>query len=82
MSVADIKSKIIQQMDSFDENRLEELYGFFQNHINSQNDIDDWSILTTEQQNGIGQAIDEINQGKGIPHDLVMSNIRQRFLSE
>jgi hypothetical protein len=30
--------------------------------------LDDWQKLTEEQQQGITDAIDEIDNGKGIPH--------------
>lgn len=82
MSTAEIKSKIIQQLDSLDENRLEELYGLFLNHINSKNEIDEWSSLTTEQKLGIDLAIEDIKQGQGVSHEIVMSKVRKKFLNE
>lgn len=82
MSTAEIKSKIIQQMDSLDENCLEELYGLFLNHINSKNEIDEWSNLSTEQKLGIDLAIEDIKQGQGLSHEIVMSKVRKKFLNE
>lgn len=35
--------------------------------------------LTKEQQQGIIDAIDEIDSGKGIPHENVMENIRMKY---
>ncbi len=71
--------KIFRQVDSLEKNRLEELYGVFQNYINGQKEIDDWGKLTEEQQQGIFDAIDEIKTGKGIHHDKVILNIRKRY---
>jgi len=35
--------------------------------------------LTKEQQQGIIEAIDEIDSGKGIPHEKVMEDIRKKY---
>ena len=35
--------------------------------------------LTEEQQQGIIDAIDEIESGKGIPHEKVMEDIRKKY---
>jgi hypothetical protein len=79
MTVAELKLKIFRQVDSLEKGRLEELYGVFQNYINGQKDIGDWGQLTAEQQQGIVDAVDEIEAGKGVSHDSVMTNIRKRF---
>jgi hypothetical protein len=79
MTVAELKLKIFRQVDSLEKSRLEELYGVMLNYINSQKDLDDWTKLSTEQQQGIIDAIEEIDAGKGIPHETVMTNIRRKF---
>ena len=79
MTVAELKLKIFRQVDSLEKSRLEEFYGVMLNYINSQKDLDDWTKLTTEQQQGIIDAIEEIDAGKGIPHETVMRNIRRKF---
>ncbi len=80
MTVAELKLKIFRQVDSLEDNRVEELYGLFLNFINGQKDLKDWEKLTKEQQKGIDDAIEEIESGKGIPHEVVMTTIRNRFL--
>ena len=35
--------------------------------------------LTEEQQQGIIDAIDELDSGKGIPHEKVMEDIRKKY---
>jgi hypothetical protein len=79
MTVAELKLRIFRQVDSLEKSRLEELYGVFLNYINGQKDLDDWAKLTTEQQQGIIEAIEEIESGKGIPNETVMTNIRKKF---
>jgi O6-methylguanine-DNA--protein-cysteine methyltransferase len=79
MTAAELKLKIFRQVDSLEESRLEELYGVFLNYINGQKDLEDWTKLTTEQQQGIIDAIEEIESGKGISHETVLTNIRRKF---
>lgn len=80
MSIAELKLKIFREVDSLEDNRVEELYGLFLNFINGQKDTEDWEKLTKEQQQGIDDAIEEIESGKGIPHEKVMTTVRNRFL--
>jgi hypothetical protein len=80
MTISDLKLKIFRQVDSLEKNRLEELYGVLINYINGQKDIDDWEKLTIEQKKGIIDAIEEIDSGKGIPNEKVMSTIRKKYL--
>jgi len=79
MTVSDLKLKIFRQIDSLERNRLEELYGVLLNFINEKKDIGDWERLTDEQKQGIFDAIEEIELGKGIANDKVMSKIRKKF---
>jgi len=79
MTVSDLKLKIFRQIDSLEKNRLEELYGILINFMNGQKDMNDWGKLTVEQQQGIIDAIDEIDSGKGIPHEKVMEDIRKKY---
>jgi hypothetical protein len=79
MTVSDLKLKIFRQIDSLERNRLEELYGVLINFLNEKKDISDWEKLTDEQKQGIVDAIEEIESGKGIPNEKVMSGIRKKY---
>jgi hypothetical protein len=79
MTVSDLKLKIFRQIDSLEKNRLEELYGVLINYLNGQQDISDWDKLTEEQKQGIFNAIEEIELGKGIPNEKVMAKIRKKY---
>ncbi|MGZ5285191.1 MAG: hypothetical protein ACXWB4_06020 [Kaistella sp.] len=59
-------------------NKLEELYGVITNFFNSQKDLNDWEKLTSAQKQGILDAIDEIDSGKGIPHKTVIEKMRTK----
>lgn len=79
MTVADLKLKIFREIDSLEKNRLEEVYGLFTNYLRGLKDIDDWGQLTEEQRQGINEAIEEIDNGKGAPHNKVMANMRKKY---
>lgn len=79
MTVSDLKLKIFRQIDTLEKDRLEEFYGVLVNFINEKKNIGDWEKLAEEQQQGITDAIDEIDSGKGIPHEKVMDKIRKKF---
>lgn len=79
MTLSDLKLKIFRQIDALEKNRLEELQGVLVNFINGKKDLDDWQKLTEEQQQGITDAIDEIDSGKGIPHHKVLENILRKY---
>jgi len=79
MTVSDLKLKIFREIDSLEKNRLEELYGVLVNFINGKKDITDWDKLTEEQKQGIFDAIEEVDSGKGIPHEKVMATISKKY---
>jgi hypothetical protein len=81
MTVADLKLKIFREVDSLEKNRLQEIYGVLINYIRGQKDIDDWNKLSEEQKQGIVDAINEIDSGKGTPHKKVMSRIHKNFIN-
>ena len=79
MTVSDLKLKIFRQIDSFEKNRLEEFYGLLLNYINGKKDISDWDKLTLAQKKGLMDAIDQLDSDKGIPHDVVIDKLRNKY---
>jgi hypothetical protein len=79
MTVSDLKLRIFRQIDSLEKNKLEEFYGVLLNYINGQKDISDWDKLSPNQKQGILDAIDEIESGKGIPSSVVHDKFRKKY---
>lgn len=79
MTASDLKLKIFRQIDSLEGKRLEELYGILLNFINEKKEVSDWETMTDEQKQGIIDAIEEIESGKGISDDMVMNKIRKKY---
>jgi hypothetical protein len=79
MTVSDLKLRIFRQIDSLEKNRLEEFYGVLLNYINGQKEISDWDKLSANQKQGLLDAIDEIESGKGIPNKVVLDKFRKKY---
>jgi hypothetical protein len=79
MTVSDLKLKIFRQIDSLEKNRLEEFYGLLLNYINGKKDISDWDRLTLAQKQGLMDAIDQLDSGKGISHNYVIDKLRKEY---
>lgn len=79
MNIAELKLKFFRQIDSLDKDNLEEAYGILLNYINSKDDLDEWSKLTTEQQKGIIDGIEQIENNQGIAHDEVLKKYKNKY---
>jgi hypothetical protein len=79
MTTSDLKLKIFRQIDSLEKKRLEELYGVLVNFVNSKKDVKDWDNLSEEQKQGVFDAINEIDSGKGISNEQVLAMIKNQF---
>jgi hypothetical protein len=79
MTVSDLKLKLFRQIDSLEKNKLEEIYGVLTNYINGKKDISEWANLSENQKQGIFDAIDEIDAGKGIMNNIVTEKFRKKY---
>ncbi len=79
MNAAELKLMIFRKIDSLDNTKLKEIYGILTNYLNGEKDVSDWTYLTDEQKQGLFDSISELNEGKGISHDTVMSDIRKKY---
>ena len=79
MSIEEIKLQIFRQVDALDAAKLKEFYGIMLNYINSKKDTDEWIGVNSSEKQGIIAAIEELNDGKGIPHEQVMARLREKY---
>jgi len=82
MNTAELKLLLFRKIDSLEESKLQELWGIVENYFNKQKGLDDWADLTNEQKQGLYDAIDEIENGKAIVHEDVMTKYRKRYKNE
>ena len=79
MNVAELKLKFFRQIDRLDKDKLEEAYGVLLNYINSKDDLDEWNKLTVEQQKGIVDSVQQIENNEGLAHKEVMQKYKNKY---
>lgn len=79
MTTSDLKLRIFREIDALEKSKLEEFYGVLINYLNGKKDISDWEKLSENQKQGILDAIDEIDAGKGIPNKAVLDKFRKKY---
>ena len=79
MNSLDLKLKIFREIDSLEETDLNEFYGILSNFVNGKKRVEDWNLLSGEQQTGIEEALDQIKSDKGKPHSEVISKFRNKY---
>ena len=79
MNIAELKLKFFRQIDGLDKDKLEEAYGVILNYINSKDDLDEWNNLTVEQQKGIIDSIEQLEDNQGISHKDVMNKYKNKY---
>ena len=77
--MADIKSKIIKQIEDLDNDTLAKLQGVIQNLLNEKKDLSDWETLTYTQKEGIRQAIDQVHEDQGMDNSQIISKYRKKY---
>ena len=79
MDTSELKLRIFREIDSLEKGKLQEIYGYLQNYIHGEKDLRDWENLSYAQQEGLKEAISELDEGKGIVHEEVISKYRKKF---
>jgi len=79
MNTSELKLKLLQEIDTLEKSKLQEVYGYVQNIIRGNKDLEDWDNLSAVQQEGLKTAINDIDSGYGISHKDVIAKYRKKF---
>ena len=79
MDASELKLRIFREIDSLEKGKLQEIYGYVQNYIRGNKDIDEWDSLSLAQQEGILEAVKDLDKGVGILHEDVISKYRKKY---
>ncbi|SHI74856.1 hypothetical protein SAMN05444280_105127 [Tangfeifania diversioriginum] len=79
MDTTNIKIKLIKEIDSLDNKNVKELYGIVMNFINGKVESENWDNLTEIQKAGIELGINQLDQNKGLDHDMVMEELKKKY---
>lgn len=80
MSTAEIKLKLFREIDTLDKSKLEQVYGLLFNFLNKETDIEEWDSLSQAQQNGLVQAVAELDAEEGIDHQSIMDKFKKKYV--
>ena len=78
MNTAEIKLKLFREINMLDQNKLEQVYGLLFNFLNKENDTEEWNSLSKSQQNGLLEAINELDSSEGTDHKSIMDKYRSK----
>ena len=73
MDTSELKLRIFREIDSLEQGKLQEVYGYLQNFLRGDKDLRDWEILSVAQKEGLKNAIKDLDAGKGVVHEDVIS---------
>ena len=79
MNIAELKLNFFRQIDRLDKVKLEEAYGVLLNYLNSKDDLDEWNNLTAEQQKGLMDSIEQLDDNQGISHSDVINKYKNKY---
>lgn len=79
MDASELKLRIFREIDSLENGKLQEVYGYLQNYVRGDKDLSDWENLSVAQKEGLIGAINDLDKGKGIVHEEVISNYRKKY---
>ena len=77
MSTAEIKYTLFKVIDAIQDNQqLKDIYSF----ITKKAETDFWDTLSVDQKQEIEKALQELDEGLGIPHEKVMAKYKNKYL--
>ncbi len=80
MSTEELKLRIFRQVDALDRFKLKEFYGVMLNYLNCTKDTAEWVGISEIEQQGIEEAIVQINEGKGVSNEHVMAKLKNKYI--
>jgi len=79
MTAVDLRNKIIRNLRHMDAPMLLEVMHWIQQRLDHESGSDHWNTLSKEQQGGILEALHDLDAGKGISHETVMSDLHKKY---
>ena len=79
MDTSELKLRIFREIDSLEQGKLQEVYGYLQNLLRGDKELGDWGILSVAQKEGLKEAIKDLDAGKGVVHEDVISKYRKKY---
>jgi hypothetical protein len=79
MKTVEIKSHILHGINGLNSRQLNEVYGLFQNYLNSNDDTEEWDNLSSQQQDKIMAGLEQANANKTKPVGEITARLRKKY---
>lgn len=79
MKTNELKQKLIRILDNLEKSQMEELYGLVVNWLRGKKEVEEWTLLSEIQKQGIIDAIEEIDSGQGQAHSDVVNEMLKKY---
>ena len=79
MNTSELKLTIIRQMESLEEDVLIEVLDYIQRKVDDHQYTSVLNTISVEQQQALLQAQQSIQDGKGIPHQVIESKYKKMY---
>jgi hypothetical protein len=79
MDASELKLKIFRQIETLEKSKLQQVYDLILNLVKKEPTQSQWDDLSKSQQQGLLDAIEEMNTSEGIEHQSVIDKYKQKY---
>ena len=76
MDTSKLKLKLFREIDTLEKSKLEQVYDLVLKLIHTERGTKQWDTLSKAQQQGLLDAVEEMNHSEGVAHQSVASHTK------
>lgn len=78
MNISELKVELLKKIELLNKTELEQIYSLIQNFV-TKNTSEDFDNLSQAQQEGLINAIEEMNYSEGTDHQSVIDKYKKKY---
>ena len=78
MNISELKVELLKNIELLNKAELEQIYSLIQNFV-TKNTSEDFDNLSQAQQEGLINAIEEMNYSEGTDHQSVIDKFKKKY---
>lgn len=78
MNISELKVELLKNIELLNKAELEQIYSLIQNFV-TKNTSEDFDNLSQTQQEGLINAIEEMNYSEGTDHQSVIDKFKKKY---
>ncbi|MCR9183057.1 MAG: hypothetical protein NXH73_09030 [Flavobacteriaceae bacterium] len=79
MDASELKLKIFRQIETLEKSKLQQVYDLVLNLVKKEPTANQWDDLSKSQQQGLLDAIEEMNTSEGVEHQSVIKKYKRKY---